>query len=86
LLPAILASAARNARESPNGNRTVRWFRDGKRLKLSAPDDQVKDLFVRQSAAARSGRRSPPEVAGVSYEAQFGDKGLTAVNVHAGSS
>jgi CspA family cold shock protein len=60
---------------------TVKWFSDDKGFGFITPDDQSKDLFVHHSGIAGDGYRSLPEGAKVSFDAQAGDKGPSAVNV-----
>ena len=60
---------------------TVKWFSDEKGFGFIKPDDDGKDLFVHFSGIAGNGFRSLPEGAKVSYEAEQGPKGPSAVNV-----
>jgi CspA family cold shock protein len=48
---------------------TVKWFSDQKGFVSITPDDQGKDLFVRQTGVAGGGSRSLAEDAKVSYGA-----------------
>ena len=61
---------------------TVKWFSDDKGFGFITPDDQSKDLFVHHSAIAGEGYRSLNDGAKVSYDAESGDKGARAANVH----
>ena len=60
---------------------TVKWFSDEKGVGFIKPDDQGKDLFVHFSGIAGNGFRTLAEGAKVSYEAEQGPKGPSAVNV-----
>jgi cold shock CspA family protein/uncharacterized membrane protein YbhN (UPF0104 family) len=60
---------------------TVKWFNDDKGFGFITPDDQGKDLFVHHSGIAGDGFKSLAEGARVSYEAETGPKGPSAVNV-----
>ncbi len=60
---------------------TVKWFSDEKGFGFIKPDDDGKDLFVHFSGIAGNGFRSLAEGAKVSYEAEQGPKGPSAVNV-----
>ena len=60
---------------------TVKWFSDEKGFGFITPDEPGKDLFVHHTAINADGYRSLAEGAKVSYEAEAGDKGPTAVNV-----
>jgi CspA family cold shock protein len=62
---------------------TVKWFSDDKGYGFITPDDQSKDLFVHHSGIQSDGYRSLSEGAKVSYDAEQGNKGPQAVNVHA---
>ncbi len=63
----------------PNG--TVKWFNDDKGYGFITPDEGGKDLFVHHSGINSSGFRSLNEGSRVSYEAETGPKGPSAVNV-----
>ena len=60
---------------------TVKWFSDEKGFGFFKPDDDGKDLFVHFSGIAGNGFRTLAEGAKVSYEAEQGPKGPSAVNV-----
>jgi cold shock protein len=60
---------------------TVKWFSDDKGYGFITPDDPGKDLFVHFSGIAGDGFRSLSEGAKVSYDAETGPKGPSAVNV-----
>jgi CspA family cold shock protein len=60
---------------------TVKWFSDDKGYGFITPDDPGKDLFVHFSGIAGDGFRSLAEGAKVSYDAETGPKGPSAVNV-----
>jgi len=62
---------------------TVKWFSDDKGFGFITPDDGDKDLFVHHTGINGEGYRSLQEGAKVSYDAEQGDKGPKAVNVHA---
>ena len=64
----------------PSG--TVKWFSDDKGFGFISPDDRSKDLFVHHTGIAGEGYRSLAEGAKVSFDAEVGDKGPKAVNVH----
>ena len=59
----------------------VKWFSDEKGFGFIKPDDDGKDLFVHFSGIAGNGFRTLAEGAKVSYEAEQGPKGPSAVNV-----
>jgi CspA family cold shock protein len=61
---------------------TVKWFSDDKGFGFITPDDESKDLFVHHTAIVGNGYRSLAEGAKVSYDAEHGDKGPKAENVH----
>jgi CspA family cold shock protein len=61
---------------------TVKWFNNEKGYGFITPADGGKDLFVHFSAIQGDGYKSLPEGASVEYEAQEGDKGPQAANVH----
>jgi cold shock protein len=60
---------------------TVKWFNDDKGFGFITPDDQGKDLFVHHSGISGDGFKSLTEGARVSYDAERGPKGPSAVNV-----
>jgi len=60
---------------------TVKWFNDDKGFGFITPDDQGKDLFVHHSGIAGDGFKSLAEGARVSYDAEQGPKGPSAINV-----
>ena len=61
---------------------TVKWFSDEKGFGFVVPDDSGKDLFVHHSDIGGEGFKTLAEGAKVSYDAESGDKGPKAVNVH----
>ena len=60
---------------------TVKWFSDEKGFGFITPDEPGKDLFVHFSNIGGNGFRTLAEGAQVSYEAEEGPKGPSAVNV-----
>ena len=60
---------------------TVKWFSDEKGFGFITPDEPGKDLFVHFSNISGNGFRTLVEGAQVSYEAEEGPKGPSAVNV-----
>ena len=62
---------------------TVKWFSDEKGFGFITPDEAGKDLFVHHTGIGGEGFKSLDEGANVSYDAEAGDKGPKAVNVHA---
>ena len=62
-------------------NGTVKWFNDAKGYGFITPDEGSKDLFVHHSNIAGEGFKSLAEGARVSYDAESGPKGPSAVNV-----
>ena len=60
---------------------TVKWFSDEKGFGFITPDEPGKDLFVHFSNISGNGFRTLAEGAQVSYEAEEGPKGPSAVNV-----
>jgi len=60
---------------------TVKWFSDEKGFGFITPDEPGKDLFVHFSNISGNGFRTLTEGAQVSYEAEEGPKGPSAVNV-----
>ena len=60
---------------------TVKWFNDDKGFGFITPDDQGKDLFVHHSGIGGDGFKSLAEGARVSYDAESGPKGPSAINV-----
>jgi CspA family cold shock protein len=62
---------------------TVKWFSDEKGFGFITPDEACKDLFVHHTGIGGEGFKSLDEGANVSYDAEAGDKGPKAVNVHA---
>lgn len=61
---------------------TVKWFSDERGFGFITPDDSSSDLFVHSSAVAGTGDRLLSEGATVSFDAEAGEKGPKAVNVH----
>ncbi len=61
---------------------TVKFFNDEKGYGFITPDEGGKDLFVHHTNIAGEGFKSLPDGAKVSFEAQQGQKGPEAVNVH----
>jgi cold shock protein len=59
----------------------VKWFSDQKGFGFITPDDGTKDLFVHHTGIAAQGYKSLAEGAKVSYDAEQGPKGPSAVNV-----
>jgi len=60
---------------------TVKWFNNDKGFGFITPDEGGKDLFVHHSSINGSGFRTLADGARVSYEAEDGPKGPSAVNV-----
>jgi CspA family cold shock protein len=60
---------------------TVKWFSDDKGFGFITPDEGSKDLFVHHTGIAGEGFKTLREGAKVSYDAQEGPKGPSAVNV-----
>ncbi len=60
---------------------TVKWFSDEKGFGFITPDEPGKDLFVHHTAIQGSGFRTLAEGAKVSFDAEQGPKGPSAVNV-----
>jgi CspA family cold shock protein len=60
---------------------TVKWFSDEKGFGFITPDEPGKDLLVHFSNISGNGFRTLAEGAQVSYEAEEGPKGPSAVNV-----
>ncbi|MGH2850261.1 MAG: cold-shock protein [Solirubrobacteraceae bacterium] len=61
---------------------TVKWFSDERGFGFITPDDRSSDLFVHSSAIAGTGGRLLSEGTTVSFDAETGEKGPKAVNVH----
>lgn len=60
---------------------TVKWFNEAKGFGFIAPQDGTDDVFVHYSAIQGDGFKTLAEGQAVSYEAQPGPKGMSAVNV-----
>lgn len=60
---------------------TVKWFNEAKGFGFIAPQDGSDDVFVHYSAIQGDGFKTLAEGQSVSYEAQPGPKGMSAVNV-----
>jgi CspA family cold shock protein len=61
----------------------VKWFSDERGFGFITPDDRSNDLFVHSSAIADNGGRLLSEGSTVSFDAETGEKGPKAANVHA---
>ena len=60
---------------------TVKWFNEAKGFGFIAPQDGSDDVFVHYSAIQGDGFKTLNEGQAVTYEAQKGPKGMSAVNV-----
>jgi CspA family cold shock protein len=62
---------------------TVKWYNESKGFGFITPADGSKDVFVHFSAIQGNGFRTLAEGQQVVFEIQDGQKGPSAVNVHA---
>ena len=62
-------------------NGTVKWFNDVKGFGFIKREDKEKDVFVHFSAVQNSGLKYLKKSEQLTFEVEYSDKGLSAVNL-----